>query len=67
MKWKSKDFKRKYYKIGKSMSQAKKILYNKFKKKSGNSKKSILKKSMLSDNKFKVFKINSQEQKISIN
>lgn len=33
MKWKSKDFKRKYFKIGKSMSQAKKILYNKFKKK----------------------------------
>lgn len=33
MKWKSKDWKRKFYKIGKNISQVKRILYNKLKKK----------------------------------
>lgn len=33
MKWKNKDFKRKYFKIEKSMNPVKKILFNKLKKK----------------------------------
>ncbi len=44
MKWKSKDWRRKFCKIGKNISQVKKILYNKLKKKWESNKEYIHKK-----------------------
>ena len=66
MKWKNKDFKRKYLKIEKSMSPVKKILCNKLKKKWESNKEFTHKRSIISGNKLKVFKINFQEYKTSI-